>query len=257
MVITPVMAKEYLKANIGNRPLRRGHVKDLADAITRGEFLKTHQGIAFDTGGNVLDGQHRLEAIVAANMPVAMNVTFDAPSESFAVLDQGTRRTASDILRIQPRQAEVVRLAARVLSGSSRVTPKELERMNAAIGDTAAELIARCGACNKFFSAAPMKLAAVARVLGGADREYVFQLYYDLVHYNLDVLPPIGHSIIKQVGRNMIDSGDTKMKLARGFLVFNPDSRETTRVQVKDPDVSYDMVKNVLWAAVRRVKEGA
>lgn len=60
----------------------------------------THQGIAFDENGELVDGQHRLNAIVEANIPVQMNVTYNvhrAPGEVFTI-DMGRKRTYANIV---------------------------------------------------------------------------------------------------------------------------------------------------------------
>jgi len=64
--ISPTRAKEILLANNGNRLISWGWVRKLAGMMTRGEWLLTHQGIAFDVYGVLIDGQHRLEAIIIA-----------------------------------------------------------------------------------------------------------------------------------------------------------------------------------------------
>jgi hypothetical protein len=49
--ITPARAAELLEANTTNRPLSRAVVRSFAEAMRRGEWLVTHQGIAFDVNG--------------------------------------------------------------------------------------------------------------------------------------------------------------------------------------------------------------
>lgn len=75
-----------------------GRVAALAEAIRRSEWKLTHQGIAFDEAGYLLDGQHRLHAIVEAKIPVQMMVFHGLPREIFPVLDTGKRRSAADTL---------------------------------------------------------------------------------------------------------------------------------------------------------------
>jgi len=62
--ITPTKAAEYLEANTSNRPLSSATVKSFAEAMSRGDWMVTHQGIAFSAAGVLVDGQHRLAAIV-------------------------------------------------------------------------------------------------------------------------------------------------------------------------------------------------
>src|SRR5947199_10315040 len=77
--ITPKKAAEYLGLNTANRPLSNRTVREFAAAMRRGEWRVTHQGIAFDTTGALVDGQHRLAAIVEADLPVDVTVFTDVP----------------------------------------------------------------------------------------------------------------------------------------------------------------------------------
>ena len=57
-VITPQLAETYLTANVGNRPVLRRVVARYAREMAAGNWLLTHQGIAFDSQGKLVDGQH-------------------------------------------------------------------------------------------------------------------------------------------------------------------------------------------------------
>jgi hypothetical protein len=111
--VTPVKASEYLERNTANRPLSRRLVRDFAEAMRRGEWRVTHQGIAFDTEGALVDGQHRLAAVVEADLPVEMTVFTEVPVGAFDVLDTGKRRNAADVLAIEGEKSAVT-LAAMV-----------------------------------------------------------------------------------------------------------------------------------------------
>ena len=67
VLVTPLLAKKWLERNTDNRDIRPSVVTGLAESITRGEWVLSHQGIAFAKSGRLLDGQHRLLAIVEAN----------------------------------------------------------------------------------------------------------------------------------------------------------------------------------------------
>jgi hypothetical protein len=111
--VTPKKAAEYLEQNTANRPLSMRTVREFAAAMRRGEWQVTHQGIAFDTNGTLVDGQHRLAAIVEADMPVEITVFTDVPEGAFDVLDTGKRRNAADVLAIEGEKSAVM-LAAMV-----------------------------------------------------------------------------------------------------------------------------------------------
>ncbi|MFJ2420557.1 hypothetical protein [Streptomyces brevispora] len=100
-LVTPELAREWLKRNIKhNRPISTAKVKQWRTAIDGGLWKLTHQGIAFDPDGNLIDGQHRLMAIGAGDVPVWIPVFYGVPAECFAVLDVNYHRSAANSLSI-------------------------------------------------------------------------------------------------------------------------------------------------------------
>lgn len=94
--ITPEKAKEWLKANPNNRTIKMRDVSSLMDSIRTGHFKTTHQGIAFDEEGNLVDGQHRLTAIALSEIPVYMWVCRGMPRDTMTEVDKGRGRTKTD-----------------------------------------------------------------------------------------------------------------------------------------------------------------
>lgn len=80
--ITPKMAQELLDKHLvpeNQRNLIPSVVGSYARAMRAGQWLLTHQGIAIDNLGELIDGQHRLRAIVESGATVSMMVTTDIP----------------------------------------------------------------------------------------------------------------------------------------------------------------------------------
>jgi len=101
ITLDPVQAREMLdKLNVRNRPLNPNTVETYSRIIKDGRWKTTHQGIAFDTNGSLIDGQHRLAAIANAGVPVKIMVTHNVDPDEFAVIDVGRRRTPADALGI-------------------------------------------------------------------------------------------------------------------------------------------------------------
>lgn len=99
--ITPQVAAEYLSHNIhNNRNVRRDYVEMIARDISTGAFRCTHQGIAFDDDGNLIDGQHRLQAILLANNPVRMVVARGLATDMVNSIDKGAQRSLHDTMVI-------------------------------------------------------------------------------------------------------------------------------------------------------------
>lgn len=101
--ITPKMAATCLKRNDRNRNIDLNRVALFAKTMSDGKWVATHQGLAFDADKNLIDGQHRLAAIVKAGVVVKMQVTSGIPIEdvqeySLAV-DCGRPRRFDDYAR--------------------------------------------------------------------------------------------------------------------------------------------------------------
>jgi hypothetical protein len=92
--ITPEIAADWLEnRNLGkNRKLSLRTAGRYAKAMSDGRWMVTHQGIAFDSDGFLIDGQHRLRAVVLAGMSVEMFVAVGFDSGTFAILDIARRR---------------------------------------------------------------------------------------------------------------------------------------------------------------------
>jgi len=91
-------AVEYLKYNEGNRRIRERRVRKFVELLEDGDFLTTHQGLAFDGNGALLDGQHRLLAITRTGIPARMFVTRGLDPDAFSAMDDGAVRTHADML---------------------------------------------------------------------------------------------------------------------------------------------------------------
>lgn len=95
--ITPDGAKEMLKGNNRNRPLRKDHYKRLAEEMRENKWMLNGVPIIFN-GKLLIDGQHRLMACVLAGKPFKTLVVRDVQPDSFLTIDTGAKRTAADTL---------------------------------------------------------------------------------------------------------------------------------------------------------------
>ena len=99
-VITPIMAKNYLEHNAVNRSINQQYVSFYADEIRKGLWKLNGEPICFDCDGNLVNGQHRLSAVVAANVPVTFLVCRNVEDGSFSTYDSGKKRSVGDIYSI-------------------------------------------------------------------------------------------------------------------------------------------------------------
>jgi len=99
--ITPQQAALWLEVNLHNRPLQYQRAQALAGAIGRGEWALNGDAIRFATNGQLIDGQHRLQAIVIAGKTVRSLVVRGLAPDSFATIDTNRNvRNARDVMAL-------------------------------------------------------------------------------------------------------------------------------------------------------------
>lgn len=121
-LITPEIAAEYLVKNTRNyRKLSQSKVSVLTRELIAGEWLPSTQGIGFDTDDVMVDGQHRLWAIVQTKIPVMMLVCRGLVPVVKDKIDVGNKRTFGDLTGLPNVVIAAVRVPFRaVLSGNGR-----------------------------------------------------------------------------------------------------------------------------------------
>lgn len=125
--VTPEWAYTVLEHRNGkNRPIRRHKVDQLVDALKRGEYRFNSSGIAFDSGGELLDGQHRLTAVVESGVSIPVLVVSGLTPETQDVMDTGAARILSDQLHI--RGGNRIRTTASVVTLAWRWEQAEWDR---------------------------------------------------------------------------------------------------------------------------------
>lgn len=98
VTVTPKLAKEWLTHNKCNRTIREQWCLKLASDMRNGRWQFNGETIKFSISGDLLDGQHRLEACIRANVPFETVVVFNATDDCFRTIDIGTPRRLSDSL---------------------------------------------------------------------------------------------------------------------------------------------------------------
>lgn len=110
MLITPSIAKDMLESNVSNRRVNRHIVSQYANDMINGQWkVDTAEVIKISKTNIILDGQHRLLAIVKANIPIYFHVAIDLEDSVFDVLDTGKIRNSTDIFKINgiPKESTI------------------------------------------------------------------------------------------------------------------------------------------------------
>jgi len=102
VALTPKLASSLLETNVAHqRHLSRSRVEGYSDEIKAGRFPLTGQGILVNKENEMIDGQHRCAAVLMAKKAIPQIViTRGIDKVSFAYIDTGKQRAASDVLAI-------------------------------------------------------------------------------------------------------------------------------------------------------------
>lgn len=98
--MTPTMATELLNRNTMNRSLRAGRVEKYAADMKEGRWTMNGATIAFTADGELMDGQHRLFAVIEAGVTVPMLVVEGLDKAAMPTIDTGAARGFRDVLSI-------------------------------------------------------------------------------------------------------------------------------------------------------------
>jgi hypothetical protein len=101
-VLTPAAAAVLLKNhNFKNRGIKKHQKQFLQRQMESDKFIYNGETIIVGDNFQILNGQHRLAACVASGKPIEVLIVFGVPSAAFTTLDQGARRSGSDLLTIE------------------------------------------------------------------------------------------------------------------------------------------------------------
>lgn len=94
--ITPSKAAEILERNVQNRKISYAKVDQYSRDMASGNWEETHEGIAFAEDGTLIDGQHRLLAIVKTGCAIKLNVTYGMSDSARTKINSGKPRSIKD-----------------------------------------------------------------------------------------------------------------------------------------------------------------
>lgn len=117
--ITPELALDWLtdpKYKAPNRGIRKTKVASYVQSMREGRWHITGEAIKFDNTGRLLDGQHRLNAVVDSGVTIQSLVITGVDPKAQDVMDTGAARDAKDVLGIHDvKHASIVAAGVRIL----------------------------------------------------------------------------------------------------------------------------------------------
>ena len=104
VTVTPKLATHWLSFNTGNRRAKPRSVSQMAQSMTRKEWLLNGETIKFagtpTSPKKLLDGQNRLYGVIEADVPVQMHVAWGVAEAAQDTMDVGVKRSTADALSL-------------------------------------------------------------------------------------------------------------------------------------------------------------
>jgi len=96
--VTPEVAESFLDTMKANRKLSTNRVTQLAQQMKEGLWIFDGSPIRFNDAGELVDGQHRMWAIIEAQHTAEFLIVRGVEKKAMATMDTGKSRSFSDVL---------------------------------------------------------------------------------------------------------------------------------------------------------------
>lgn len=224
VTVTPETAAKWLGQNHGNRNVRILKVKAYARDMRNGKWMTSGDSIKFDWNGRLIDGQHRLEAVIESGATVRILVARGLDPRVQDVLDVNVRRSNADALRFngfehnQDTIAAIAKIAnARELGFLRIATSSHIPEL------TNAEVIEWAEAHPEALNAAALA-RRTARGIGATPSALGYAIW------RLEQIDPLDATefILSMAEARTNGSGDPRLTLLRTFNRLKQDGRKLT-----------------------------
>lgn len=99
-LITPDIARQLLERNTLNRNKKSLKIQQYSHDMAAGQWHPDSSDLRFDNAGRLMDGQNRLYACIAADVPFATFVRTGLDPEAMPHIDTGASRSAGDVFKM-------------------------------------------------------------------------------------------------------------------------------------------------------------
>jgi len=204
VLITPGYAKQLLAKNSKNRNINKAHVNFLANEITSGAFKYNGESIILSENGELLDGQHRLAAIIKSGISVYAELVEGVADNAMATINTGKKRMARDVLTINGFK-NTSRLSSLIIN---------VYKMNNK------SLIMRGAGFNAYYKTKPLANHSILEIAQSSDYEKYLGSYKKTLGVTLSVLDLVNY-VFRHISNNLTD--DFMKKFFEGAMLESGD----------------------------------
>jgi hypothetical protein len=126
-------------------------------------------------------------------------------------------------------------LLLKIVFKSAKISPDNVVSLHEYLTDVAEPLHEHCSESFKYFSSAPVITAAIVTVKSGGDRDYVFDLYRNLVIQNYATVPPVGMAFYKDRVRALENNVRREKRMTtfnKAMHMFDPANADLKEIHI-------------------------
>lgn len=234
VIMTPDHASALLAGNINNRKFRTHWANELSKMITDGAWKLTHQAIAVSPSGRILDGQHRLHAIVKAGKPVPVLIAEGCDEDSYVAIDKGVKRSVADSLGMDKTIIEPIAYLL-FISGYRADRADLVQRLlDTEYGAASRMLIDVCNKRRRNGSSSTVRAAAIAQMASTSQFEKIAATYRKFVMLDYENMPRAMLQIEKQLTMGTLNANDRPTYFCKLFQAFSPSRSSEATIRLSD-----------------------
>jgi hypothetical protein len=213
-----------------------------------GQFVLLPDGLIFDVNGNLIQGQHRLDALIQSGVQGLLFIVWRNVSINvFEKLDATVPRSFIDRNETDRRLQEVVNQIARLYYGNNHSHTENKRILDVFADDINAFISAVGTAIRGGSTQAPVRAAVVLRAAEGSKhRAWLYAQYKALTLREYNDMAPVVQSLNRQIEDGL--SGADLM--IRAWRAFDYSRRDNVKIYVKDNSIDYAQMKSVIGIRV-------
>lgn len=260
--VTPAMAGDWLEKNIINRPIRPKWVTYLAEQITLGKFYRCTSAVGFREDGVLVNGQHRLLAILKAGVAVELLVATGMQEDSFHIEDRGSQRTVGDALGLPEGIVADAALISRTIEGNMGTTrvSEEVTRDVVDWWRPVHEELGNYGPVTRNLGGSPIRIAfglrwGLTKTVEG--RGELLAQFGALSTGKIDLMYPSTAHLWKRLQKENVrgSSSERRLAIVKAYVATDP-ARRSAETYVKFPDPAIQGLQADLIAMQDAFTEG-
>lgn len=239
--VTPKLAMDMLRyKSKENRKLSMETMRKYARDMVKGNWKRSHSPIIFGKDFALINGHHRLHAIVMSGVSSESFVVYDdyycKPEDYLG--DEGLKRGSGYSLKLSSAEAAAAKRLREVCLGVRQISTTEIgecwERL-----EPFYKAVIRRSPASRIVTSTDFVLGVISAAIKTGEYEYCSDTLMKMVNQKVELLSPLPMSLYKQL---MIENKKVSQRelTALAFKAFHLDDKDKSKAFIRNVDLVYE-----------------